>query len=29
MLAAQGLLENLPILTCDPQIAALWAETRW
>ena len=29
MLAAQGLLEDLPILTCDPQISALGAETRW
>jgi PIN domain nuclease of toxin-antitoxin system len=29
MLAAQGLLEDLPVLTCDPQIAGLGAETRW
>lgn len=29
MLAAQGLLEDLPVLTYDPQIAGLGAETRW
>lgn len=29
MLAAQSLLEDLPVLTCDPQIAGLGAETRW
>jgi PIN domain nuclease of toxin-antitoxin system len=29
MLAAQGLLEALPILTSDPQIAGLGAEMRW
>ncbi len=29
MLAAQGLLEGLPVLTCDPRIAGLGAETRW
>ncbi len=29
MLAAQSLLESLPILTSDPQIAGLGAEMRW
>jgi PIN domain nuclease of toxin-antitoxin system len=29
MLAAQGLLEGWPVLTCDPLIAGLGAETRW
>ena len=29
MIAAQGLLENLPILTSDPRLAALGSETRW
>lgn len=29
MIAAQSLLNDLPVLTCDPEIAGLGAETIW